>query len=151
MARKKASALAGVWEPAAEEFGGLRPHVVIPMCEVPAGKMPRGAAGVVKLALAAGLEVWSTYAMAFVPGARRKVAEAAKVPAGEVEVKATFERITITLETVAVRLWLADESRRAWATWHNGNFEQAWARDVTTHQLNSGDLRAWIEASKMSV
>lgn len=119
------------------------------MREVPAGKTPRGAASAVKLALACGLEVWSTYSMAFVPGIRRKIADAANVPAGEVEVKAIFARVTITLEVVAVRFWRPDESRRGWATWHNGSFEQAWVREWTSlpQRLNSDELAAWLKMS----
>lgn len=137
---------AGFWEAPPPEVE-LSPFVVIPMCEVPAGKMPTTAAGLVRRALAAGMRVWSTYAMALVPGVRRKSAET------DEDGKRRFIEITLTLETVAVRFWLADESRRGWATWHNGSFEQAYVRvrGQGRWRVGADDLKLWIDEAKISV
>lgn len=134
----KAGKLAGIWEPAVEEVE-LRPIVVVPMCEVPAGKMPRTAGALVRQALKCGYRVWSTYALALVPGVRRKDGD-------------NYARITLTLESVAVRLRLPGRERRAWAMWHNGSFQQAWARDGSTWaiQLGSKELSEWVNAIRLS-
>lgn len=85
----------------------LKPYVVVPMCDVPAGKMPSNAALLVGRALGLGLKVRSTYTAVLVPN---------KLRGGR--------RVTLLMDTVAVRF--ADGSGwRGYAMWHDGSFQHA--------------------------
>lgn len=106
-----------------EEVVELRPYVVVPMCPVPAGKMPRGALVVVKLAVECGMKVWSTYAVALVPGVLRKVA-------------GQMERVTVTLESVVVRF--AAATARGYAIFHDGSFQYAVTREAGQWSVTRG-------------
>lgn len=117
-----------------EDVVELRPLVLVPMSDVPDGKMPRGARSVVKKWLARGLVVRSTYTLALVPGVRRKV-------------DGVFAEITETVETVVVRgaPGSRSEGPRVWASWHNGSFEAAQVLDAG-HGVRNIDSKALGEA-----
>ena len=84
----------------------LKPFVVVPQCDVPAGKMPAAAAGVVRRALELGLSVRSTYAVALDPGRLRRVVGFERSEGGEGDAAkgGSTMRVTVTLETIAVRV-----------------------------------------------
>lgn len=85
----------------------LKPVIMVPMCDVPDGKMPAAATRFVGRALALGLKVRSTYAAALVPDLLR---------AGV--------RVTELIESVAVR-FTDGSGWRGYAMWHNGSFKYA--------------------------
>lgn len=114
--------------------GDLRPYVVVPMCDVPAGKMPRNAVGMVGRAVEMGLWVRSSYAVALVPGVLRKVAGFARIEGGEgADAKGGgMQRVTVTLESVVVRFRDAF-GWSGYASWHcvdggSWSFECCWVR-----------------------
>ena len=104
-----AQILALMVRPAEVEKIDPRPIVVIPMCAVPDGKMPKAATALVAAALDAGMKVWSTYTMCYVPNVLR---------AGQ--------RVVLELDSVVVRLRRPEV--RMWASWHNGRFAAAQSR-----------------------
>jgi hypothetical protein len=130
--------------------GEQLPYVVVPMCDVPAGKMPKTAVSVVNLALGAGMSVRSTYALALVPGVLRKIKGMGKGSGGPEDVP-KMERVTETLETVVVRLGL--DSLRAFASWHNGSFESSWVRAPGRWpvRLAHDGLRTWIKGPDRTI
>lgn len=137
--------LAGIWEAAPAEIE-LRPFVVVPMCAVPDGKMPKGARAVVRAALAAGLGVWTTFTVVLMPGVR-KLVRGERVEIGQdAGARNYYVKMTETVESVVVRLRTRDAAHQAWAAWHNGRFEHAFARrpGALPWRLSSGELSAWI-------
>lgn len=84
----------------------LAPFVVVPMTDVPMGKMPAAAVALVRRALELGFVVRSTYAVALVPGVLRKVAGFVRAEGGEGDTArgGSMTRVTVMMETIAVRV-----------------------------------------------
>lgn len=116
--------------------GALRPWVLTPGCDVPAGKMPRNATALIGRAIELGLRVRSTYAVALIPNVLRKIKGFTRIDGNEgADAKGgSMERVAVTLESIVVRVGAVD-GWRAWLSWHcvDGaawSFDRCWVRDV---------------------
>jgi len=97
-----------------------------PAPEVPArlaedGEVPPGARRLAALARSSGWRVVATYARGTYPGRPPRV-----------------------VESIALRMWLAEPARRAVAVWHGTrfNFATMWGADCPVRSLNVTQLRA---------
>lgn len=108
----------------------LAPFVVVAMADVPDGRMPRNATVLVRRCLDMGLRVRSTYAVAMVPGVLRKVRGFTRGVGGEGDAAkgGSMERVTVTRESVAVRVWEPVTRWASYLIWHSDD-GAAWSME----------------------